>query len=95
MKKTLIIGTYVSLLAFGAFVSSCEDDPIVPNDPTGNNVDTTWNSGGNDSTFCDPNGGGNPNDSTYYDPNGGGNPNDSTGWNDPTGGGTPGDSIGG
>ena len=87
MKKQILIPLYFGFLACTVLLSSaCQDDPIVPNDPTGNTVDTTWV---NDSTGTGGNG--NPNDTL----GGNGNPNDSTGWNDPTGGGNPWDTLGG
>ena len=77
MKMNVYFKAYLLALVIALGFSSCEDDPITPNDPNDgtNGSDTTWT---NDSTSNDPNGGNN--DSTWTDPNGGGsNPGDSTG----------------
>lgn len=79
MKMNAYQMVYLLTLGLAIGVASCEDDPVVPNDPNGgtNGSDTTWV---DDSTSNDPNGGGGVDDSTWTDPNGGGsNPGDSTG----------------
>ncbi|MGB0915318.1 MAG: hypothetical protein ACPGVI_04555 [Crocinitomicaceae bacterium] len=78
MKKIVLATSYFAVLAIVFSMTSCQDDPITPNDNSGNNVDTTWV---DDSTNWNPNNGGgntNPNDTT----SGGGNtnPNDTTNW---------------
>ena len=97
MKKILIATAYCGLLGFTIVLNSCQDDPIVPNDPSDPIVDTTWTGGGDpmDTTFTDPTGGGgDPIDTTFNDPTGGGGtPGDTL--TDPTGGGNPSDSTGG
>ncbi|MCH2230731.1 MAG: hypothetical protein MK105_10340 [Crocinitomicaceae bacterium] len=105
MKKTVLATSYFAVLAIVFSMTSCQDDPITPNDNNGSNVDTTWvddstnlnpNNGSGNGLPCDStNGGGNtnPNDSTNWNPNNGGgntNPNDTTNW-----GGNPSDSTGG
>lgn len=80
-KNLIIAAMYCGALALVVMVSSsCSDDPIVPNDPNGNGVDTTWvdpydstGTGCPNDTIGNP-GGGNPNDTI-----GGGNPNDTIG----------------
>ena len=83
MKLKVIGVFYIAALTFVLTLNSCQDDPITPNSPGGNPVDTTWI----DSNYNG--GGGTPYDSTGN--NGGGNTTDST-WIDSTytGGGCPG-----
>lgn len=95
MRKSIYMFGYVGVLVAAISLQSCNDDPITPDDGTGNGTDTTWvddstnTGGGEDSTF---NGGGtDPGDSTGGW-SGGGDPGDSTGWSG--GGDVPGDSTG-
>lgn len=79
MKKTMLTIAYFSSLSFALFLNSCQDDPIIPNEPGTNGVDTTWinpNDSLGGTTPIDTLGGGstNPNDTI-----GGTNPNDSLG----------------
>ena len=97
MKKG-IVAAYVILLGSTFTMQSCEDDPILPNDNTGNICDTTWvgdstNSGGGNGTPDDSTwngGGGDPVDSSDWNGGNNGNQGDSTGGND-----NPNDTIGG
>lgn len=94
-KRHFIFATaYLGAMLLILSLSSCVEEPLNPNEPVGNGVDTTWVDP-NDS-LADPNGGSNPYDSTYNGGcgNGGTDPNDST-WTDPNGGGNPTDTLGG
>jgi hypothetical protein len=80
MKKGILTVAYACFLATAIFLQSCQDDPILPNDPNGNDVDTVWvddSSGNNNDPYC-------PVDSTWNDDstdwNNGGDFDDSTGW---------------
>ena len=72
-KKTYLFG-YSLLVIATISLQSCNDDPIIPNDGSGSDADTTWvtdstsNGGGSDSTYCD-NGGGTETDSSGWDSN--------------------------
>jgi hypothetical protein len=89
MKMKMIIPLYLGFLACIILLNSCQDDPIVPNDPSDPNVDTTWVDDSTNWNPYDTLGGGGYDSTGWNDPTGGGgNPNDSTGWN-------PNDSLGG
>lgn len=90
MKWKVYGSIYAAALTVVLSLNSCVDDPITPNNPGGNQVDTTWVDSTNNSG-----GGGTPSDSTNNGGNnGGGNTSDST-WIDSTwnGGTNPFDSI--
>jgi hypothetical protein len=93
MKKGILTVGYACFLATAIFLQSCQDDPILPNDPNENDADTVWvddssnvndpncpiDSTGNDyDDSTDWNGGGDFGDSTDW-----GNQDDSTFWGDP------------
>ena len=99
MKKVFYTTAFIISLGFAMSLNSCQDDPITPNNPNDDNIDTTWTGIDDSTNVDDPNGGGtiddstgwtNPNDTTIVDPNGGGTPTDTTGGG---GNGSPNDST--